>query len=537
MAPELIAPIASAPASYRPLPPPPKPPVPTPQDYVTSFLRFKEQIWAEICEENDLDPSTSNPVDFPDLWQDAFRTALEDADWYEQSHIFLKVSWRNYCTEWTPDMWEQVAQECEIQGLVKWQLPIAQTKLDCQVTCLILQELLALAKHAAFDVGRDSGEWAEDTGDGMNWEYSRIRGYIVAGAARQDWVLAKRLLETHVWGVTPLFKSGKDDYGIDIDFDDDEEMPMVAHGAQAFCADVLTAVLCSNASDEDVVELISRLLPEDCSDWECSSMSDTAFLAVSQACQAMLWSFDDDDRKDQAEEIGEFAWLVTVKAALPYAAQDPYLDLSEEFGWVGWVCDCLKKVCSDLCLGWQPEDKLLYWKAALNEQMNAGDYAIVGKWVAQETGARAQRQQGSKRRGYAYDLELYHGCIVLNEEEFTGECKPKPRIPSLQTLAGKKNPVIAGNCSQGHITDKCFKALLNLQTAPLLQTLYITDQRIGYDMVMKVIKVRKKGGLKVQAGETGGDSMAASMVRSEMGMGWGDGIYGNVGGDDFDDYY
>lgn len=65
----------------------------------------------------------------------------------------------------------------------------------------------------------------------------------------------------------------------------------------------------------------------------------------------------------------------------------------------------------------------------------------------------------------------------------------------------------------------------SLGSPPQLQELYLTDQ--AYDMYTAVERLMKKRrGLRVQAGETDSDSAAWGCVLAAQGRSYGDGLYG-----------
>ena len=60
-------------------------------------------------------------------------------------------------------------------------------------------------------------------------------------------------------------------------------------------------------------------------------------------------------------------------------------------------------------------------------------------------------------------------------------------------------------------------------TAPVPPRAYLQE---SFEAVEKLVKLRGRF-LAVSAGETDGDGMASSMVRSMMGQSFGDNLYGN----------
>ena len=433
-------------------PPPPQLTMPTPQDYVTSLIRFKDHI----CKTEGIDVSIAQLTDGEKLvaaWETTFKKAcsmcLEERD-KNLDFSFFRVSWRHFPSEWTPEMWRQVAQECQTQGLVQWQDPATQPDDARRMTGIFLQGLIGLVKNIAYDEFEDSDDWKEDIEDRRlprsYWQFPRMRGEIMAGAAGQDLKLAKKLLKNHVWGLPRLFPTATmADYGSRFR----EKLPIDCP-KDVLLADVFTWAICG-ASQAELIGYVSKAFPEECFDWGARQLCDVAFAAVIRACRALIWSSEElKDPEEIALKIGKFAWDLIAKAALPYLAQDKRILQFNYSSWAILVCDLLKEVHSELNLCCDYDGANAFWKAAFDGHLHPSDHARVAEWMAEkfksDERCRESSKMYNKERSKAARM-LKEGPTVLSKEEFLEECKSTPAARKLEALTYSWNAKQAENDS------------------------------------------------------------------------------------------
>ena len=84
---------------------------------------------------------------------------------------------------------------------------------------------------------------------------------------------------------------------------------------------------------------------------------------------------------------------------------------------------------------------------------------------------------------------------------------------------------VCGNDKRtGHLTDRALKEFFDVDVAPNLKTLRVTDQSgISYEVVMRLRRCRPN--LEITAGETDSDSMAWSLILGMTGGWYGDGLF------------
>lgn len=84
---------------------------------------------------------------------------------------------------------------------------------------------------------------------------------------------------------------------------------------------------------------------------------------------------------------------------------------------------------------------------------------------------------------------------------------------------------VSGNDKvNGALTDRVLKEFFDVNVAPSLKTLIVTDQRgISYDVVMRLRRCRPT--LEITAGDTDSDSMAWSLILGMTGGWYGEGLY------------
>ncbi|KAG2435265.1 hypothetical protein HXX76_007343 [Chlamydomonas incerta] len=110
-------------------------------------------------------------------------------------------------------------------------------------------------------------------------------------------------------------------------------------------------------------------------------------------------------------------------------------------------------------------------------------------------------------------------CINISNKAFATICSGLPKLRELHVTGHDRRT--------GELKGKALDPLVQ-GALPALRRLFITDQRVGFDAVQRLIKKRGKT-LQVQSGETDDDdSFAYGMVMGMQGRGYGDGLYGNM---------